>query len=66
MTSNGKKLKAKIVDLVEIYNFHIKIIFIQYRKKDTIFLRHILTISKHIFFAKLNENKIYMKIVDLN
>jgi len=30
------------------------------------FLRYILTISKHIFFEKLNENNFYMKIVDLD
>jgi hypothetical protein len=66
MTLNGKTQNKTVVDLVGIYNFYIKIIFIQYRKKDIFFLRYILTISKHIFFVKLNENNFYSKIVDLD
>jgi hypothetical protein len=33
MTSNGKTLKYKVVDLIEIYNFHIKFTFIQVQTK---------------------------------
>jgi hypothetical protein len=33
MTSNGKTLNYKVVDLVEIYNFHIKFTSIQVQKK---------------------------------
>jgi hypothetical protein len=33
MTSIGKNLNYKIVDLVEGYNFHIKIIFIRVQTK---------------------------------
>ena len=37
--SNVKIQIYKVVGLVEGYNYHIKIIYIGYMKKDTIFLR---------------------------
>jgi hypothetical protein len=33
MTSNGKNLNYKVVDLVESYNFHIKFTFIRVQTK---------------------------------
>jgi hypothetical protein len=39
MTSNGKILNYKIVDLVERYNFHIKFIFIRVQTKNYKFLK---------------------------
>ena len=52
---------------MEIYDFYIKIISIQYHKKRYDFSKiYILTISNHIFFAKLNENNFYIKIVGLD
>jgi hypothetical protein len=38
MTSNGKTLNYKIVDLVESYNFHIKFISSEFMQKSYIFL----------------------------
>jgi hypothetical protein len=34
MTSNGKTLNYKVVDLVESYNFHIKFTFIRVKTKN--------------------------------
>jgi hypothetical protein len=34
MTSNGKTLKYKVIDLVESYNFHIKFTSIRVQKTD--------------------------------
>jgi hypothetical protein len=39
MTSNGKTLNYKIVDLVESYNFHIKFTFIRVQTKNYKFFK---------------------------
>jgi hypothetical protein len=39
MTSNGKTLNYKVVDLVESYNFHIKFTSIQVQTKNYKFLK---------------------------
>jgi hypothetical protein len=39
MTSNGKTLNYKVVDLVEIYNFHINFTSIRLQTKNYNFLK---------------------------
>jgi hypothetical protein len=39
MTSNGKTLNYKVVDLVESYNFHIKFTFIRAQTKKYKYLK---------------------------
>jgi hypothetical protein len=45
MTSNGKILNYKIVDLVESYNFHIKFTSIRVYAKKVIIFYHKLKIE---------------------
>ena len=73
MTSNEKIQNYKIVDLVESYNFRIKLISIRVRmKKDMIFLKSDLVTpglileKSYLFHTKSDGDEFYTKIVALN
>jgi hypothetical protein len=67
VTSNGKTLNYKVVDLVERYNFHIKFTFIRVQtKKLQIFEKRLDPCRRHprrqmYSFAKKIEQYIFEK-----
>jgi hypothetical protein len=76
MTSNGKTLNYKVVDLVESYNFHIKFTFIRVQTKNYKFLKNRLDpyrrphgarcivlqfFSDNVFFKKKRKKNVKKK-----